>query len=101
MRMKCRKQNVLVDLVAPANSVIKELIERRRRQVIVHSVLYYTLDENIIDDHTFDRWCKELVTLQEEYPELASECVYADEFKGYDGSTGMQFKDIPWACISR
>lgn len=71
---------------------IKELISRRRRQLTVHSFLYYQLNENIISDHTFDAWGKELVQLHEAYPEIASQCIYANEFKSFDGSTGY---DLP------
>lgn len=48
-----------------------ELINRRMRQVIVHSVMYYHYDESIIDDHTFDKWCVELLKLIQAHPEVA------------------------------
>jgi hypothetical protein len=73
---------------------IKELITRRRRQLTVHSFLYYQLNENIIDDHTFDFWSKELVELQEQYPEIAKECIWAKEFETFDGSSGF---DLPYS----
>lgn len=71
---------------------IKELINRRRSQVLTHSFLYYRLNTSIIDDHTFDRWSKELADLQNKYPEIAKSCVYADAFEGFDGSSGF---DLP------
>ncbi len=37
-----------------------EWVNRRQRQILVHSFLYYQLNENIIDDFTFDKWSKEL-----------------------------------------
>lgn len=39
---------------------IKELIKRRRRQILVHSCLYYRLASNIISDFQYDCWGKEL-----------------------------------------
>ena len=36
------------------------LIRRRRRQILVHSCLYYKLDTNLITDEEFDKWCGEL-----------------------------------------
>jgi NAD-dependent DNA ligase len=72
---------------------IKELINRRRRQILVHSFLYYQLNESVISDHTFDRWSAELVELQEKYPEIADKCIYAKEFKDFDGSSGF---DLPF-----
>lgn len=73
---------------------IAELITRRRRQILVHSFLYYQLNENIIDDYTFDRWSKELYELQIQYPEIASKCIYDDGFKEFDGSSGY---DLPYS----
>lgn len=68
---------------------IHALIARRRRQVLVHSYLYYRLDTNIIDDATFDRWARELVRLQNEFPEEAAATVFADVFRDFEGSTGF------------
>ncbi|MCS0827428.1 hypothetical protein NX029_26290 [Cytobacillus firmus] len=72
---------------------MKELIERRRRQILCHSFLYYQLNESIIPDYTFDLWSKELVELQRKYPEEARAAVYAEEFKSFDGSSGY---DLPY-----
>lgn len=68
---------------------IKEQIEQRRRQILVHGVLYYRFDTNIIDDHTYDKWSKELADLQQDYPEEAKQASYAKEFADFDGSTGF------------
>lgn len=75
------------------NNNIQELITRRRMQLTVHSFLYYQLSENIIDDYTFDLWSKELVDLQCEHPGVAAECIFPEEFKKFDGSTGF---DLPY-----
>ncbi|NRF01913.1 DNA ligase LigA-related protein [Bacillus subtilis] len=72
---------------------ILELIGRRRRQILVHSFLYYQLNENIIADYTFDLWSKELVQLQEKYPEESKKAVYYAEFTKFDGSSGY---DLPY-----
>jgi hypothetical protein len=73
-------------------SDIKELINRRRRQILVHSIIYYSFDENIISDAQWSKWAEELVQLQKQYPDIACECVYADAFKTFDGSSGF---DLP------
>lgn len=70
------------------NEQIKELITRRRRQVWVHSIIYYRLDRNVISDAKWSQWAQELEQLQKEYPELAAECPYADIFRDFDHSTG-------------
>lgn len=70
------------------------LIQRRRRQVVLHSFLYYRMDEPIISDAVFDKWSVELVRLQASYPLISKKVAYhLDYFKDWDGSTGC---DIPF-----
>ena len=77
---------------------IAELINRRRRQILVHSVIYYTYDDSIISDYTWSKWAQELAELQQQYPSIAANCVFADDFKGFDPSTGFDLPlDDPWA----
>lgn len=71
---------------------VKARINQRRRQMIIHSYIYYRLGTSIIDDKTFDRWAYELRDLQRQYPTEASECVYAAAFANWDGTTGF---DLP------
>lgn len=77
---------------------ISELINRRRRQILVHSVIYYMLDDSIISDHTWSKWAEELEYLQNTYPNIAKDCVYAKAFEGFDHSSGfdLPLRD-PWA----
>ena len=42
------------------NKQIAELIHRRREQMLVHSYIYYQLNDNIIDDSTWSKWAMEL-----------------------------------------
>ena len=77
---------------------IKELISRRRRQILVHSVIYYRLNDNLIDDTTWSKWAVELEKLQNQYPKIAAECPLAKEFINFDHSTGMSLPlDDQWA----
>jgi hypothetical protein len=71
-----------------------EWANRRQSQILVHSFLYYQLDTNIIPDHTYDLWCKELAEWQKENPELFKLTVYYQEFKDFDGSSGY---DLPFS----
>lgn len=71
---------------------IAEKIQQRRLQILVHSCIYYELNQSNIPDTTWDKWAKELVQLQKDYPNIAKEVVYADAFDGFDGSTGF---DLP------
>jgi NAD-dependent DNA ligase len=73
---------------------IKALIKRRRRQILVHSCLYYRLNETLVPDYVYDGWAKELARLHEQYPELASQVEYADVFQGFTGETVSGF-DLP------
>jgi len=73
---------------------VEELTKRRRMQMLLHSCLYYEMDDNIISDEVYDKWAHELV-------ELLPKSTYTDRFDEYfedwDGSTGMHLplRD-PW-----
>lgn len=66
---------------------IKEKINQRRRQMLVHSCIYYRFDTNIVSDFDYDRWVNELMELQRKYPEIAQQCVYQEDFKNLDETT--------------
>lgn len=72
----------------------RELIIRRRRQMLVHSVLYYRMDQPIWGDLEFDKAARELVKLQADYPDIAKECPYADEFADWDATTGFHLQSL-------
>ena len=98
MRFISKGWAIPVDTNFMSDSAIKELISRRRRQILVHSVIYYKLNENLIDDATWSRWALELEELQESYPQLAMQCPLNDAFIGFDHSTGMSLPlENPWA----
>ena len=42
-----------------------ELIQQKIRQYLIHSFLYYQLDESIINDRHYDEICAEVVHLME------------------------------------
>ena len=67
---------------------VRSLILRRRLQVLVHSCIYYVFNENIVSDSTWSEWARELAQLQKDYPKIADRVDYAEEFKGFDASTG-------------
>ena len=68
---------------------IVEKIQQRRLQILVHSYIYYELNDNIISDSQWNKWAHELVELQRKYPKESSSVIHADTFKDFDGSTGM------------
>lgn len=64
-------------------------IQQRRYQILVHSLIYYELDMNIVSDAKWAEWGKELVELQTAHPDIASRVIFADAFKTFDASTGF------------
>ncbi len=80
---------------------VVEKLNRRQRQILVHSFLYYKLNESIITDLTYDQWCMELVDLQEQYPELAKKTAYYNICQHFDRSgSGFFIKNYPPEIIS-
>ena len=70
------------------NQEIRYKIKQRRLQMLVHSCIYYVLDNNIISDSTWSKWALELRDIQHKYPEISKEVEYAEYFKEWDGSSG-------------
>lgn len=71
---------------------IAERISQLRQMILIHSCIYYKLNDNIISDEKFDEFSRELVRLQNSYPDIAANVRYADEFKNWTGVTGF---DLP------
>ena len=68
--------------------VLKDKIKQRRSQMLVHSCIYYEMDESIVDDHTWQKWADELTSLQNDNPLLCTIDFYDEAFARWDGSTG-------------
>lgn len=73
---------------------VAELINRRRYQILVHSCMYYRFDINLIEDSKFDKWCNELIELQQKYPEVAKGVKWHNEFKKLTHASGF---DLPYS----
>lgn len=76
----------------PKKEETQALIRRRRRQILVHSCLYYRMSTNIIGDDQFDKWCAELRELHAKNPQFMDCGVYDKEFKKWGGFSGF---DLP------
>ena len=74
---------------------IAALIQRRRYQILVHSLIYYELDMNLVSDAQWAEWGVELVKLQKEHPKEAESVIFSKQFKDFDASTGynLPFRD--------
>lgn len=59
-----------------------------QRRIIVASILYYEMDWSPIDDSTYEKFNRQLVSLIKDYPDIQNTeygyCMY-----DYDGSTGF------------
>lgn len=83
------KRSLLTPIITPTiDKSIIALITRRRRQLMVHSAIYYRLGTSLIEDSVFDKWAYELVDLQRKYPNESRQADLYDDFKDWDGTTG-------------
>jgi hypothetical protein len=65
----------------------RERIRQRRSQMLVHSFIYYHLDDSLVDDHTWQQWADELRDLQAMFGHVIG--FYDEAFRGWTGATGM------------
>jgi hypothetical protein len=55
------------------------------------------MNESLISDDQWAEWALELENLQNTYPEIAQECIYAEAFADFDHSTGCNLPlDDSW-----
>lgn len=78
----------LYDIYQGEELKIAEKIQQRRLQMLVHSYIYYDLDDNLVSDDTWSRWANELKDLQRQYPEIEKRVPYRKGFESWDGSSG-------------
>ena len=57
---------------------------------MIHSIIYYEMDNNIISDAEWSKRAMELVELQREHPSVST--VFDEAFKDFDGSTGFHLR---------
>lgn len=77
------------------NSVqtLSEKIKQRRIQMLVHSYLYYEMDENVVDDHKWQQWADELVELQKQKSTIG---FYDEAFSDWTGASGAFLPFDDW-----
>lgn len=81
----------------PSELKIAEKIQQRRYQMLIHSCIYYKLDDNYISDSQWSEWAKELADLQNQYPEISKEVTLYEYFTDWDGSSGAFLPlDLDW-----
>lgn len=68
----------------------QEYIDFLQRFILVHSYIYYELNNNVITDKFYDEKSKDLVRYKNEYPDLWRKSMYYKQFKDdYNGATGF------------
>lgn len=67
----------------------QDKIDYAARYVILHSIIYYELNESVISDKKFDKKASHLVRLMEKYPEETENSEYYRTIYDFDGSTGF------------
>lgn len=88
---------VHADVPFPTIESLIDKIRQRRAQMLIHSCIYYELNDNIISDHKWQQWADELEAIQNAWPELLKIGFYDYNFRDWDGATGnhLPHRD-PW-----
>lgn len=68
---------------------IKTKIEYLQRRILIYSIAYYELNDNIVSDKYYDEISKQLIVLQNENKSVVKETMYGYVFYDFDGSTGF------------
>lgn len=66
-----------------------EKMDLLQRWIIVHSIIYYKLNDSIISDLMFDKNCQQLVEYKKKYKKTYKKSRYYYCMKKFDGSTGF------------
>lgn len=66
-------------------------LEYLQRQIIVHSILYYEMHQNVIEDFQFDSLCKQYMDMSADTD--ASKTQYFYVFRDFTGETGYYIYD--------
>lgn len=67
----------------------QEKVDYAARYIIIHSIIYYELNESVISDKKFDKKAAALVKLINKYPEEVENSEYYRAIYDFDGSTGF------------
>ena len=68
----------------------KQKVEYLERFILVHSMIYYELDTNVISDKDFDKMARLLVKKIHKYgPKKIASTQYGYVFHDFDGTTGF------------
>lgn len=80
-------EDYLTSLYKKNKKNIIEFVSHLQREVIVHSIIYYNLNKNVISDYKYDILAKKLVFFQKKCEDI-EKTKYYYATKGFDGNTG-------------
>jgi len=69
-------------------------LERKQRQLIVHSFIYYHKNDNIWSDGQWDKTAKEIIPILN--TPIAKKSKFYEVFKDFDGCTGYNLANYKW-----
>ena len=69
----------------------KARIDLLQKWILVHSFLYYELNESIVSDEMFDNNCLQLYKFKVKYKQSYRKSNYYYAMKNFDGSTGFGY----------
>ena len=64
--------------------------------MLVHSYIYYELNDSLVSDAKWTQWAIELRDLQAKYPDIARMVRYSRMFEDWDASTGYHLVFDEW-----
>jgi len=78
----------LYEILSGEDLRIGERIQQLRLMMLVHSCIYYEMNQNIISDKKWDECARELRKLQGEYPDISKQVGWYEAFADWDASSG-------------
>jgi len=72
---------------------LEQKIRQRRAQMLVHSYIYYHLNDNIVSDDVWQKWANELVELQKKKKRIN---FYDKAFSDWTGASGAFLPADHW-----
>lgn len=81
------------DPMVNAVQTLSEKIRQRRIQMLVHSYIYYHMDDNIVSDDKWQEWADELTELQKRKQNIG---FYDEAFADWSGASGAFLPFDQW-----
>ena len=75
------------------NLSITDQLDWLCRKIIIHSIIYYDYNTNIISDPDYDKLARQLERLVNENRDEINNCYYYECLKDYTAATGFDLKD--------